>query len=111
MAGRQSFSTPSVTCPGTAGAEFNLRWRNTTRACWYDRAGYGWSEPGPPPRTFRAVASDLQILLNKAGVAGPFVLVGAGDAALHIRAYRGKFPDDVAGVVMVNANDVDDARV
>jgi hypothetical protein len=94
---------------GYSWSRVQLEVAKYTRACWYDRAGYGWSEPGPTPRTFRAVASDLQILLNKAGVAGPFVLVGAGDAALHIRAYHGKFPGDVAGVVMVNAND--DARV
>jgi hypothetical protein len=96
---------------GYSWSRVQLEVAKYTRACWYDRAGYGWSEPGPAPRTFQAVASDLQVLLNKAGVAGPFVLVGAGDAALHIRAYHGKFPGDVAGVVMVNANDVDDARV
>lgn len=96
---------------GYSWSKVQLKVAKYTRACWYDRAGYGWSEPGPVPRTFRAVASDLQTLLSKAGGAGPFVLVGAGDAALHIRAYYGKYPGDVAGVVMVNANDVDDARV
>ena len=96
---------------GYSWSRFQLEVAKYTRACWYDRAGYGWSEPGPLPRTFRAVASDLQILLNKAGVSGPFVLVGAGDAALHIRVYHGMFLGEIAGVVMVDANDVDDARV
>lgn len=79
-----------------------------TRACWYDRAGYGWSELRPALRTFRSVASDLHVLLREAGVPFPVVLVGAGDAASHIRVYHGSYPSEVAGVVMLDANDVDD---
>lgn len=82
-----------------------------TRACWYDRAGYGWSEPGPLPRTFQAVASDLHTLLGEAKVEPPFVLVGAGDSASHIRVYHGSYPSEVAGAVFVNANDLDDPSV
>ena len=82
-----------------------------TRACWYDRAAYGWSDPAPMPRTFRSVASDLHALLHAAAVPGPYVLVGGGDAASHIRVYHGMYPGEVAGVVMVNANDVDDPHV
>lgn len=82
-----------------------------TRTCWYDRAGYGWSDPGPLPRTFQAVASDLHDLLRKAGIDPPFVLVGAGDSASHIRVYYGSYPAEVAGVVLANANDVDDPNV
>ena len=82
-----------------------------TRACWYDRAGYGWSDPGPLPRTFQAVASDLHDLLREAGIDPPFVLVGAGDSASHIRVYHGSYPAEVAGVVLANANDVDEPSV
>src|ERR1700683_121944 len=42
-----------------------------TRACWYDRAGYGWSDPAPMPRPFQSVASDLHQLLRAAGVPPP----------------------------------------
>jgi hypothetical protein len=80
------------------------------RACWYDRAAYGWSDSGPLPRTFQLVASDLHALLHAATVPPPYVLVGAGDAALHIRVFHGLYPGEVAGVVMVNANDVDDPQ-
>jgi pimeloyl-ACP methyl ester carboxylesterase len=80
------------------------------RACWYDRAGYGWSDPAAMPRTFQSVASDLHQLLLAAAVPPPYVLVGGGDAALHIRVYHGLYPDEVAGIVMVNANDVDDSQ-
>jgi hypothetical protein len=82
-----------------------------TRACWYDRAGYGWSELGSAPRTFQSVASDLHVLLREAGVPSPIVLVGAGDAASHIRVFHGSFPTEVGGVVMLDANDVDDPKL
>src|SRR2546426_8794495 len=67
------------------------------RACWYDRAGYGWSDPGPLPRTFKAVATDLHALLKEAGVPPPYVLVGSNDAASNIRVYNGLYPGEVAG--------------
>jgi len=76
-----------------------------------DRAGYGWSEPGPLPRTFQAVASDLHNLLREARVDPPFVLVGPRDAASHIRVYYHSYPDEVAGAVFVNGTDVDDPNV
>lgn len=82
-----------------------------SRACWYDRAAYGWSDPAPMPRTFQSVASDLHALLRAAAIPPPYVLVGAGDAASHIRVYHGMYPGEVAGVVMVNANGVDDPDV
>jgi hypothetical protein len=76
-----------------------------TTACWYDRAGYGWSDPGPMPRTYGAVAADLHALLQAAGVSPPYVLVGAGDSASHIRVFNGLHPSETAGVVLINAND------
>ena len=82
-----------------------------TRACWYDRAGYGWSELGPAPRTFQAVASDLHVLLREAGVPSPIVLVGSRDVASHIRVYHASYPTEVGGVVMLDANDVDDPNL
>jgi hypothetical protein len=78
-----------------------------TRACWYDRAGYGWSDPGPSPRTFRAIAADLRALLHAAPVPGPYVLVGATAAAFHVRVYNGMYANDVAGAVLVQATDWD----
>src|SRR6266850_2316063 len=77
------------------------------RACWYDRAGYGWSDPGPLPRTFKAVATDLHALLKAAHVPPPYVLVGSHDAASNIRVYNGLYSSEVAGMVLIDANDVD----
>lgn len=82
-----------------------------TRACWYDRAGYGWSELGPTPRTFQSVASDLHALLRGAGIPPPIVLVGSGDAASHIRVYYSNYQTEVGGIVMLDANDVDDPKL
>ncbi|HEY4382381.1 MAG TPA: hypothetical protein VGN01_18670 [Acidobacteriaceae bacterium] len=42
-----------------------------TRVCWYDRAAYGWSDAGPSPRTYRAVASDLHALVHAAHLKPP----------------------------------------
>ncbi len=78
-----------------------------TRACWYDRAGYGWSDPGPSPRTFKNVATDLHALLRAAAVPAPYVLVAATTGGFHVRVYNGLYPDDVAGAVLIHATDPD----
>ena len=78
-----------------------------TRACWYDRAGYGWSDPAPSPRTFKAIAADLHTLLHAAAVNPPYVLVGATAGAFHVRVYNGLYPDEVAGAVLIHADDPD----
>ena len=78
-----------------------------TRACWYDRAGYGWSDPGPSPRSFKAIAKDLHALLGAAAVASPYVLVGATAGAFHVRVFNGLYPDEVAGAVLIHADDTD----
>lgn len=82
-----------------------------SRSCWYDRPGYGWSEPGPLWRTSEDVATDLHALLQGAGVAPPYILVGNGDVSLQVRVYNRLYPGEVAGAVFVNANDVEDAPI
>lgn len=73
-----------------------------TRACWYDRAGFGWSDPGPYPRTAAAGASDLHALLRRAAVPSPYVLVAESFAALDARVYTGLYPQEVSGLVLVD---------
>ena len=73
-----------------------------TTACWYDRAGSGWSDPGPYPRDSASQARDLHALLSAAGVRPPYVLVAESSAALDARVYTGFYPADVAGLVFVN---------
>src|SRR5690606_17910094 len=54
-----------------------------TRTCAYDRAGYGWSEPGPAPRDLATIAAELDALLDGAGEAGPYVLAGHSIGGLY----------------------------
>jgi pimeloyl-ACP methyl ester carboxylesterase len=75
----------------------------TVRTCAYDRAGYAWSEPGPLPRTGRQLAEELYVLLDKAGVQGPYVLVGHSFGGFVVRLYADQYPDDVVGMVLVDA--------
>ena len=81
-----------------------------TRACWFDRAGYGWSDPGPFPRTSAAMSADLHALLGHARLPAPFVLVGHSLGGLNARVYNGMYPTDVAGMVLVDAAHEDEPR-
>jgi pimeloyl-ACP methyl ester carboxylesterase len=74
-----------------------------TRACVYDRAGMGWSDPGPRPRSPKAIADDLQTLLINAKVAAPYVLVGHSLGGKNVRLFAAEDPDEVAGMVLIDA--------
>ncbi|HYD45261.1 MAG TPA: alpha/beta fold hydrolase [Phenylobacterium sp.] len=73
------------------------------RSCSYDRAGLGFSDPGPKPRDAEAIAADLDALLRARGEAGPYVLVGHSMAGLFVRQFAVTHPEKVAGVVLVDA--------
>ena len=74
-----------------------------TRTCTYDRAGLGWSDPAPDGiRTIQDSVDDLHALLAVAEVPGPYVLVGASLGGLIVRLYASQFPDEVAGLVLVD---------
>jgi len=75
----------------------------TTRVCSYDRAGMGRSEAGPQPRSPAHLAEELHMLLVNAGIAGPYVLVAHSLAGKSARLYAAAHPDDVAGMVLVDA--------
>jgi pimeloyl-ACP methyl ester carboxylesterase len=76
----------------------------TTRVCAYDRAGLGWSERGPKPRDAKQISSELHALLaNAAGIEGPYVLVGHSYGGLYARMYAARYPDEAAGVVLVDS--------
>ena len=75
----------------------------TTRICTYDRAGMGWSEASPQPRTAREFAIELHTLLAKANEAGPYVLVGHSLGGYTVRVYAHDYPAEVAGLVLVDA--------
>jgi len=77
------------------------------RACSYDRAGTGFSEPGPMPRTSVRIAEELRTALRNAGIAGPYILVGSAFGGNNLRTFADLHMSEVAGLVMVDA-DADD---
>lgn len=72
-----------------------------TRACVYDRGGFGWSDAGPLPRTAGRIADELHLLLQRAGVRGPYILVGHSFGGLVMRLFTARHRDTVAGLVLI----------
>jgi pimeloyl-ACP methyl ester carboxylesterase len=81
-----------------------------TRVCTYDRAGYGWSEPGPRPRSSGRIAEELRTLLRTAAVPEPYVLVGHSFGGYNVRLFASNYPEETAGVVLVDAAHEDQVR-
>lgn len=83
----------------------------SVRVCAFDRAGSGFSEPGPLPRDTKAIVDDLRALLKAAGIAPPYVLVGHSMGGMDARLYASLHRAEVAGMVLVDpANPHQDAR-
>jgi len=75
-----------------------------TRACSYDRAGTGFSEPGPMPRTSVHIAEELRTALHHAGIGGPYILVGSAFGGDNVRTFADLYMDEIAGLVLVDAD-------
>lgn len=73
----------------------------------YDRAGVGRSDPGPVPRTSSTIVGELHRLLQESGVPPPYVLVGHSFGGLNVRLFAHRYPDEVAGLVLVDATHED----
>ncbi len=89
--------------------DFSFTWSHAqteiakfTKVVSYDRAGYGWSEPGPTPRTSRQICFELYTALHYAGVRGPYLLVGQSFGDFLVRAFARFYPKEVAGMVLVD---------
>jgi pimeloyl-ACP methyl ester carboxylesterase len=106
--------SPTVILDGGAGA-FALVWwavqqqvAEFTRVCSYDRAGYGWSEPGTEPRTIEQVNTELALLLENADESAPYILVGHSLTGLSIPVFASQHLEDVAGVILVDPSLIED---
>jgi pimeloyl-ACP methyl ester carboxylesterase len=102
--------SPTVVLDAGSGG-FSAQWvrvqrevSGTTRVCAYDRAGMGWSEMGPDPRDAKQVSGELHALLEGANIEGPYVLVGHSFGGLYMQTYAARYPDEVAGVALVDSS-------
>ncbi len=75
-----------------------------TKTCVYDRAGYGWSDSGPQPRTSLRISYELKQLLREADIQPPYVLVGHSFGGYNMRLFTARNPDKVKGLVLVDAS-------
>jgi pimeloyl-ACP methyl ester carboxylesterase len=78
-----------------------------TQVCSYDHAGMGYSDPGPSPRTTRRIVHELARLVDRSGISGPLVLVGASLGGFTVRVFASEYAPRVAGLVLVDASHED----
>ena len=75
------------------------------QVCTYDRAGYGWSEPGLLGKSVEDRTRELNTLLSNAGLQGPFIFAAHSYGGFIVRASAQEYPDEVAGLVLVDTPD------
>lgn len=94
--------------PGLVWALVAREASRSARVVIVDRAGYGWSQPGPGPRTSERAVAELKLALAMAGIAGPYILVGHSFGGLTMRVFASQHPELVAGLVLVDATHEDE---
>ncbi len=106
----QGQGNPTVVMESGNG-NFSLNWGQVpqevakfTRVCTYDRAGLGWSDRSPQPRTAHNLVEGLHTLLARSGVEPPYVLVGHSLGGMLMRLYAHEHPDQVVGLVLVDSS-------
>ena len=91
---------------------FSLEWskiqknliKNNLKVCSYDRAGYGWSDSGPQPRTTARITKELKTLLIQANITGPYLLVGHSFGGFNIRYFASEYPQLIAGLILIDSS-------
>ena len=106
---RMGSGSPTVVFEA-GGASWSLDWylvqtevAKFAGTCSYDRAGFGWSDLGPMPRTIEKITDELHTLLEKAGIPRPYLLVGASFGGHVARLFAQQYPNEVAGIVLLDA--------
>jgi pimeloyl-ACP methyl ester carboxylesterase len=96
-----------ILAPGLGGT--TLSWAGTqrrlsaiTEVISYDRAGFGFSDPGPLPRTADAIHADLRALIRALDLKPPYILTGHSAGSYDVRMYASRYPDEIAGLVLVD---------
>lgn len=105
---RGSGSPTVVIEPGAGLMSSSLGWitpavARDTRVCVYDRAGRGWSEPADSRQDAAQIATDLHTLLERGHVPGPYVVAGHSFGGLYVLTFAARYPDEVAGMVLVDS--------
>jgi pimeloyl-ACP methyl ester carboxylesterase len=98
----------------SGASSFSIDWAlvqpavaRTNRVCSYDRAGSGWSDPGPVDAQVQDATTDLHMLLDTAGEKAPFVMVGQSLGSRYVRLFQHRFPHEVVGMVLVDGEHED----
>lgn len=98
----------------TGMGDFSTGWQGiqpavseSARICTYDRAGYGWSDSSPQPRTAAQMAIELHQLLVNAKIEPPYILVGHSLGGFTVRVFANQYPDEVAGMILVDSGHED----
>ena len=103
--------TPTIILDSGIGG-FSLEWASVQKnladknfkVCSYDRAGYGWSDTGPKPRTTARITKELKILLTQANIPGPYLLVGHSFGGFNMRYFASEYPKLTAGLVLIDSS-------
>jgi pimeloyl-ACP methyl ester carboxylesterase len=74
-----------------------------SRVVSYDRLGLGWSGPDVAPKSATLTAQRLHSILLRSNVPPPYILVGHSMGGLFIRVFAELYPDEVAGMVLLDA--------
>ena len=94
---------------GTGG--FSLEWisiqrvmAKQTRICAYDRAGYGWSDMGPLPRTSKRIVNELHTLLTKSMIPGPYILAGHSFGGFTAQYFAKQYPQKIVALMLIDSS-------
>lgn len=112
-AGEGAPSVVMVPCLGGTGSEWWTVQRDLAQYAGvytYDRAGLGWSDPGPWPRTYACMADELHQMLTAARIPPPYLLVGHSTGGIIVRQYAARHPEGLAGLVLVDSSHEDQIR-
>lgn len=108
--------SPTVLLEAGLGG-LSLEWRpvqtalaDEYRVCSYDRAGYGWSDPGPAPRSVDRIVAELRAMLERAGESPPYAIVGHSFGGYVAQLFAKRYPREVEGVVLVDSSHPDQYR-
>lgn len=112
VAGNDTGQPAVILESGMATFSSNFFWvqselATTTQVVAYDRAGLGWSDPAPEPQDAYQSAHDLHTALVEAGISPPYMVTGHSYGGLVARAFTDLYPDEVVGLVLVDASHPD----